>query len=61
MCNVKLSRNRPDFEKLSRDRGQQPRTLYSSLPLTQLYCLSSQYPDSGNKINKTLIQISCQN
>ena len=32
VCYVKLSRNRPDFEKLSRDRGQQPRTLYSSLP-----------------------------
>ena len=29
---VKLSRKRPDFEKLSRDQGQQPRTLYSSLP-----------------------------
>ena len=28
---VKLSRKRPDFEKLSRDQGQQPRTLYSSL------------------------------
>ena len=31
---VKLSRKRPDFEKLSRDQGQQPRTLYSSL----IYC-----------------------
>ena len=30
---VKLSRKRPDFEKLSRDQGQQPRTLYSFLTL----------------------------
>ena len=31
VCYVKLSRKRLDFEKLSRDRGHQPRTLYSSL------------------------------
>ena len=31
VCYVKLSRKRPDFEKPSRDRGPQPRTLYSSL------------------------------
>ena len=36
MCYVKLSRNRPDFEKLSRDRGQQPRTLYSSLVFREI-------------------------
>ena len=30
---MKLSRKRPNFEKPSRDRGQQPRTLYSSLEL----------------------------
>ena len=42
MCNVKLSRNRPDFEKLSRDRGQQPRTLYSSLSDISNFYISGQ-------------------
>ena len=32
VCYVKLSHKRPDFEKPSRDRGPQPRTLYSFSP-----------------------------
>ena len=31
VCCVKLGRKKPDFEKPCRDRGPQPRTLYSSL------------------------------
>ena len=34
---MKLSRKRPDFEKPSRDRGPQPRTLYSSLIISTSY------------------------
>ena len=36
MCYVKLSRKRLDFEKLSRDQGHQPQTLYSSLAECQI-------------------------
>ena len=35
MCHVKLSRKRPDFEKLSRRASAGPQTLYSPLVIFQ--------------------------
>ena len=57
MCYVKLSRNRPDFEKLSRDRGQQPRTLYSSLYSFYLKYIATYAPTFLGYNNSVLARV----